>query len=398
MEFPIIAERLQRAVHALQRLDIDAWISMGRETSILGEPALELLLPFQIMGRTVLAITKEGQSLCLVAPMEAEELQESGLYSEVLLYGSAAEFGSRLSELLLGLQGAKFALNFSSGDPSADGLSHSDFELLQRILQESGTTPELVSAASLLKAVRGEKSAAEVACIQRTVEAAMAVYEEARLKMKQGMSGREVQALFQGIIDREGYGYSWQKEGNPYVSVGTRSSYLCKRPPKDVRIEPGDVINVDLGLRIEGYASDNQRTFYALRPGETEPPEEVQHAWRTLQRINLAVAAAMITGSNSDDLTAIGNAIMLGAGFAQGYKGSYGHELCFYAHHGGIKAGLSLHQPDLDKTLLENMTFTLEPSIITSCGRVCQEEVVCVTSTGGRMLSKPQQAIWLIAT
>ena len=140
----------------------------------------------------------------------------------------------------------------------------------------------------------------------------------------------------------------------------------------------------------------NQRSFYALRPGETHAPQEVQHAWETIQAMNQAVCAAMRTGVDSDSLTAIGNRIMIEYGYDQGWKGGYGHELGVFAHQGGLSAGYNPYKTDLDKTLEENMVFTLEPAILTSHGRLCQEEVVRVTSHGGQMLSTPQSEIWLI--
>ncbi len=223
----------------------------------------------------------------------------------------------------------------------------------------------------------------------------MKIYDEARPRVRLGMSGRDVQALFQGIIRGKGYGFSWDEQGNPYVSVGARSSYNCRRPPVDVFIEPGDLVNVDLGVRIDGFASDNQRSFYALRPGETAPPYEVQHAWETIQRMNREVCAAMRTGVNSDDLTEIGNRVMLEAGYEDGWKGGYGHEIGLFAHNGGIGAGRGA-RIGMDTLLEENMTFTLEPAILTSHGRLCQEEVVRVTKDGGQMLSTPQKEVWII--
>ena len=42
------------------------------------------------------------------------------------------------------------------------------------------------------------------------------------------------------------------------------------------------------------------------------------------------------------------------------------------------------------------MTFTLEPAILTSFGRVCREEVVVVGKEKGEILSTLQDEIWLI--
>ena len=393
----IYQQRFERAIAALKQNDLDAWIIYGRETQILGEPALLLLLPQEILCRTALIITSRGDRIALFAGLEAEEAEASGLFSEIKVYASPDRFETDLVQILRQLMPLpKIAVNRSISDPSADGLTCTAYQMLQSCLSEAGFAGELVSAAPVMKQVRGRKSNEEVAGIAAAVAKAMNIFQEARSLMHFGLSGRNVQRLFQSIIDREGLGYSWQKLGNPYVSVGARSSYLCKRPPEDVFIEPGDLINVDLGIRLDGFASDNQRSFYALRPGESCPPYEVQHAWETIQAMNRAVCAAMKTGANSDDLTGIGNRIMLENGYSQGWAGGYGHELGLFAHQGGLTAGRNPFKPELDKTLEENMTFTLEPAILTSCGRLCQEEVVRVRAGGGEMLSTPQSEIWLI--
>ena len=103
MDFKIIADRYDRGVYALRASGIDLWISLGRETSTLGEPALEMLLPFQVMGRTAVIITKDNKRICLVSPIEAEELQESGFFTTVLLCRTLDEFRYGLTETLAGL-------------------------------------------------------------------------------------------------------------------------------------------------------------------------------------------------------------------------------------------------------------------------------------------------------
>jgi Xaa-Pro aminopeptidase len=224
----------------------------------------------------------------------------------------------------------------------------------------------------------------------------MEIYELARPHMKLGMSGKDVQALFQNIVKEKSFGYSWQKEYNPYVSIGIRSSYNCKMPPSDVYIMPGDLVNVDFGITVDGFASDNQRSFYAPDVGETAPPEEVRRAFLTMQSVNTAVCAAMKTGIDSRSLADVGNKVMNEYGYDGKKFGGYGHEICIYAHNGGIGAGESAVNNFMDTILEENMTFTLEPAIITSHGRLCQEEVVCVKKDGGIMLSTPQKEIWSI--
>ena len=393
----IYRQRFERAEAALRQNAIDVWLILGRETHILGEPALLFLMPADVLFRGAILVTATGERICILSPIEAEEAEASGLFTQVVRYPKPDTFEDTLAGVLSRLMPlGRMALDFSASDPSSDGLSHNDYLLLQRCFQTAGFNGELVSAAPVMKKVRGQKSDEEAAKIAAAVAEAMLIYDEARPQMRVGLSGQAIQHLFQEIIDRKGFGYSWQKQVNPFVSVGARSSYNCKTPPADVFIEPGDLVNVDLGIRVDGFASDNQRSFYALREGETGAPDEVQHAWETIQAMNAAVCSAMKTGVDSDSLTAIGNRIMLDHGYAQGWKSGYGHEIGLFAHQGGLSAGFNPYKPELDKILEENMTFTLEPAILTSHGRLCQEEVVRVTSRGGQMLSTPQSEIWLI--
>ena len=132
--------------------------------------------------------------------------------------------------------------------------------------------------------------------------------------------------------------YSWPKPGNPFVSVGARSSYLCKRPPADVFAQPGDLVNVDFGLRINGFGSDNQRSFYVLRARRDLPP-------RTKSRMHLKpcrppsaprwrpAAPGVYTTVPRDEANEVFE--------SRGYPtvGGLGHELGTFAHEGGMRCG-----------------------------------------------------------
>lgn len=393
----ILEGRFQRAVAALEPNGIDAWIFCGRETNILGEPAMLYLMPTEVAGKTTVILTRSGERFLIASPMQMEELESSGLFSKCVAYQTQDMYEDCIVKVLKELPSAKkIALNFSESDPSSDGLTLTAYNMFLRCFSRCGLKPELVSAHPIMKQVRGRKSDLEVVKIANAVSASMEIYEAARPRMKVGMSGKDIQRLFKELIRERGLGYSWYEPEDPYISVGTRSSYLCKSPPEDVRVEPGDLVNVDMGIKLDGFASDNQRSFYALRRGETEPDPEVVRAFKTIQAMNESVCAAMKVGVNSDSLTAIGNEIMLNNGYPQGFKGWYGHEIGIFAHNGGISAGRNPYRPELDKTLEENMTFTLEPAIITPCGRLCQEEVVVVRPEGGRFLSTPQREVWVI--
>lgn len=393
----ILKDRFTRAIEGLNQHNIDAWIIIGRETNILGEPSLLFLMPTEILRLSAVIITSKGDKIFISDSLMMEEIKCSGLFTEVQLSSNRRDLGERITNFIKRNNYIKsIALNFSLDKPSSDGLTYSQYIFLKNCFDAAEYDGQIVSSMPVMKKVRGKKSIEEIKKIAFTVAESMKIYEEARQYMRVGMSGYDIQCLFNKLVINKGYGFSWPESDNPYVSVGTRSSYLCKRPPKDVYIEPGDLVNVDFGLKIDGFASDNQRSFYALLPGETYPPTEVQTAFNTIQEINKTVCKNMKTGLDSAELTKYGNEIMIKNGYENGWKGGYGHEICIFAHNGGISAGYNKSQIDMDTTLEENMTFTLEPAIITSHGRLCQEEVVQVTDEGGKMLSNPQNEIWII--
>lgn len=389
----LLQQRIERAYAALKEFDVDAWIIIGRETHYTPEPALMYLLPATVLPVTALVIGKNGQSVCLIGALDTEEVQAYGPDVEVISY--RADFESLLEGVIKRFLPAKrLALNFSEVDPSSDGLSYTQYRRIVRLLDGLGFQGELVSATNIMKRVRAQKSAEEVAGIERTVLAAMKIYDSARDFIHSGVSGADIQRFFQEKVHEIDADFSWPRPGNPFVSVGPRSSYLCKRPPADVFAQPGDLINVDFGLRIDGYASDNQRSFYVLREGETCAADEVQKAFEAVQAAIRAAVAAAAPGVYTTLPRDKANEVFTSLGYPA--VGGLGHEVGTFAHEGGMRMGSDFLINELDCHLETGMVFTMEPAILTSHGRLCQEEVVAITETGCRFLSIPQKEVWLV--
>ncbi len=390
---PILEKRMQRAYAALKEFDVDAWVILGRETHFSPEPALLYLLPAAVLPLCALMITKTGESVCLVGALDAEEVEAYGAVGEVISYRQ--DFEAQLIDLLKRVMPAhKIALDFSEVDPSADGLSYTQYKRLRRCFETVGFTGEFVSACNIMKRVRAQKSPEEVAGIEQTVLASMRIYDSARDFIRSGVSGAEIQRFFQSKVRELDADYSWPRAGNPYVSIGTRSSYLCKRPPADVYAQPGDLINVDFGLRINGYGSDNQRSFYVLHPGETSAPDEVLKAFEAVQAAIRAAVLAAAPGVYTTVPRDKANEVFEARGYPK--VGGLGHEMGSYAHEGGMRCGSDYLIDELDCHLETGMTFTMEPAIITSHGRLCQEEDIAITENGCRILSIPQKEVWLV--
>jgi Xaa-Pro aminopeptidase len=390
---PMLQKRMERAYAALREFDVDLWIMLGRETHFTPEPAMMYLLPAAVLPLTALVVTKTGESVCIVGAIDAEEIEAYGAVSDLIVYRS--DFETHLTDVLKRyMPAAKIALNYSEVDPSADGLSYTQYRRLMRCLDATGFQGECIPASNIMKRVRAQKSPEEVAGIERTVLAAMRIYDEARDTIRNGMSGADIQRFFQSKVRELDADYSWPRAGNPFVSIGARSSYLCKRPPADIFAQPGDLINVDFGLRIDGFGSDNQRSFYVLGEGETSAPDEVQSAFEAVQAAIRAAVASAAPGVYTTVPRDKANEVFTSRGYPA--VGGLGHEMGTFAHEGGMRCGSELPIDELDSHFETGMVFTMEPAILTSHGRLCQEEDVAITETGCRFLSIPQKEVWLI--
>lgn len=389
-------QRMDRGIAAMQEQGVDLWIALGRDVQHKGEPMLRYLITFEMSGPVAVILTRSGKKYAINSPMETEELEAMGLFDKVFVNTAGYEgIKDIIADIIREEKPEKIALNFSEKDVTSDGLSFTSYKVLMDAFQRAGFNGEVISSQMLMKYLRANRSPEEVAKIRFAVQEAMDIYQKARPYMKLGMSGMDIQRLFQSLTDEKHYRYSWPKYANPFDSIGTRSSYLCKRPPDDVFIEPGDVVNVDFGIIVDEASSDNQRTWYALRPGETEPPEDVKKAFKTIGEVNQTLCDHMKAGVKSGDILKYANEVFVRNGYPE-RKGGFGHEIGFHAHDGVMHPGSSACEPDVDATFIEGQTFTLEPAIITSCGRVCREEVVAVGKERGEFLSTLQDEIWLI--
>src|SRR5947208_1261756 len=81
-----------------------------------------------------------------------------------------------------------------------------------------------------------------------------------------------------------GLAAAWEWDSCPIVNCGPASEPGHASPRDDLRVEAGQLVHVDLGVRLEDYCSDLQRTWYVRRPGEEGLPPTVQRAWDAVVR------------------------------------------------------------------------------------------------------------------
>ena len=141
----------------------------------------------------------------------------------------------------------------------------------------------------------------------------------------------------------------------------------------DRRLQPGDVVVVDIGGSVEpGYNSDCTRTYSV---GEPDPKIAEQYA--VLQRAQAAAVAAVRPGVTAEQVDAAARDILADAGLGE-----------YFVHRTGHGIGLSVHEEPYivagnRRPLAEGMAFSVEPGVYLP-GRwgARIEDIVIVTADG----------------
>lgn len=234
---------------------------------------------------------------------------------------------------------------------------------------------EIVSADPVTIACRGKKSAHEIELMRLASEATIDVYREVFANLKEGMSQEDIANLVMA-------GFSKMKlRGEALVLLGA-SAALPHGTLKPQKLREGDVVLVDGGCTVDGYASDITRTGILGKPSA-----KIQSAYETVRKAQDAALDAARAGKLSGTVDDAARAAVTKAGFGPDYK--------FFTHRLGHGIGLDGHEhPYLVRgstTVLEQgMTFSNEPGIYIpgEFGLRCEDDMV-ITADGPAQILSP---------
>jgi Xaa-Pro aminopeptidase len=166
----------------------------------------------------------------------------------------------------------------------------------------------------------------------------------------------------------------------------------------DNDLRPGDLVHVDMGVFVRGYASDMQRTWYVASPGEESAPGAARRGFNVIVQANEACRKALRPGVKGVDVDAVARGMVTAAGFPE-YPHALGHQVGRHVHDGGALLGpaWARYRNTPFMPAAENQVFTLEPSLnVPGFGAVGIEEDVVVTPEGARFLAPPQTELWTV--
>jgi len=392
----LIQEKVQQAVEILKEQDVDLWLTFVRETSGVRDPVLDFLIgASDLTWPSAIIITKKGERIAIIGNLEKEAISRLDVFNELIGYDEA--ISGVLKETITRLNPDQIAVNTSRNNVHADGLTHAMYEFLTEYLKSTPYADRIISAEPVINALRGRKTSAELARIQKAVEITAEIYQKTFDFIKVGMTEIEVADFMHNQMKEYGVGFAWPSENNPAVNSGPDSP-VGHNGPTQIKIEHGHLIHFDFGVKYEGYCSDIQRIAYVLREGETEAPLEIQRGFITVRTAIEKSREAMQAGVSGNSIDVISREILVDSGYPE-YPYALGHQLGRVAHDGGALLGplWEKYNDSPNQKLEVGQVYTIEPGLaVPNYGYIGLEEDVTLTKDGAMYLGEPQRDIVLL--
>ena len=392
----LIQEKVNQAIEILREQEIDVWLTFVRETSGVRDPMLDFLIgPNDLTWPSALILTRAGEKIAIVGNLEKDAVSRHDVFDTILGYDKA--ISTPLRGTITRLNPDRIAVNTSRNNVHADGLTHAMYEILRDYLKETPYTDRLVSAEPIVNALRGRKTPVELERIRKAVEITDEIYRKTFGFIKVGMTELEIGNYMHKLAREIGVGLAWPAEGCPAVNCGPNSP-IGHSGPTNIKVERGQIIHFDFGVKYEEYCSDIQRLVYVLRKGETEPPLEVQRGFITIRTAIEKSRQAMKPGATGNSIDVIAREILVDSGYPE-YQHALGHQLGRVAHDGGALLGplWEKYGDDPHQKLEVGQVFTIEPGLaVPNYGYVALEEDVVMTENGADYIGEPQKEIVLI--
>ena len=260
-----------------------------------------------------------------------------------------------------------FATGTLGVDPSAR------YFVAERLSRVSPTL-KVANAEPVTNACRGVKSEHEVELMRFANRVTIEAFRAAVQTLRAGMSQNELARNIELAFDRLGY------SGGALVLFGESSAYPHGLE-KPRALEEGQVVLIDGGTSVQGYASDITRTV-----AFGTPASEARKVFDIVKEAQARALAAARPGVACGEVDRVAREYITQQGYGPGYK--------YFTHRLGHGIGLEGHEwPYFVKgstiKLEPGMSFSDEPGIY-QYGKfgVRLEDIIVITEQGAEMLTK----------
>jgi Xaa-Pro aminopeptidase len=345
----------------------------------------------QIGGLGIVLVPREGAATLLIPEYEATE---AGSYwpGDVRTFPAirfdgplpATEIPRLLGELAAehGLAGGSIGYegSYEAAAPAQiDGEPNAVAAPTIALIRSAFETDALVDVTAMLEPIKARKTERDIEKLRVTNEIARFGLDAFKEHTVAGRTEAEIAAAVGAAIVANGHGYKGTRVVRSYPTVWsgpeTASGWQYFRS-RDRRVEPDDVVMLELGTAADGYWADHTRTVVAGKASGRQ--EEAMAAVFTAQEAAFAAARPVATG---DDVDAASRTACSAAGFEQ------------FPHHTGHGVGFRYHEalPWLTKgsehELEAGMAIVTEPGVYEEgLGGFRWEDDAVVTSEGALRL------------
>jgi Xaa-Pro dipeptidase len=235
-------------------------------------------------------------------------------------------------------------------------------------------------AGTVMAPLRGRKDADEIAKLQAASATADAGVEAVFAACRPGITELELVDVAGSAMRRAGA----EEIVFAAVAFGPHAA-LPHHHSDSTALQPGDVVLVDIGSRLNGYCSDITRMAIA---NGAPPDAEYARVHAVLEEASRAALAAAQPGARAREVDAAAREVIANAGYGD-----------YFIHRTGHGLGISIHEsPYITSTnelvLEAGMVFSIEPGIYLP-GRfgVRLEEIVYLDDEGAHVLSTLPRAV-----
>jgi Xaa-Pro aminopeptidase len=236
----------------------------------------------------------------------------------------------------------------------------------------------IVAAGQLLGPVRAIKDAAEISALAEAARRVSQVTDELAEIEWTGRTERAIAADIAGRMRAAGH-----EEVSFVILASGPNSANPHGMPTDRVIARGDVVQIDIGGKVDSYSSDISRVVSI-----GEPSDEVREVYVVVNRAYEAALTAAQVGASGETVDAAARAVITDAGYGSNFLHRTGH---------GI--GLDEHEEPFiiagnTQALVAGNVFSIEPGIyLADRFGVRLENIVVLGGDGPRELSRDSHEI-----
>ena len=172
------------------------------------------------------------------------------------------------------------------------------------LLSEAGMEPRLISAEKIISALRQRKTVGEIASMKEAIRLTLEIYDAVGAYMRPGMTEEAIAGFMKERVREAGVGLAWDDSTCPSVFTGPDTAG-AHYGPTGRKVERGHILNMDFGLRVDGYCSDLQRTWYVRSQQESTAPPEGMRGFDTIRRSIEEARKAMRPGVQGVQVDAV---------------------------------------------------------------------------------------------